>query len=132
MIFFDGPHDFGMNIETFQKILPQLSPCALIVVHDTGLWNKALFSAAHSNLAREFPGGWVTGSTYAHQPDEQLFVDWILDSHKEFGAVNFHSLRKLRHGFTVLQRQSSLAKEAVRQCGRQSQLCIIEGNGRRE
>ncbi|MFA7346035.1 MAG: hypothetical protein WC003_17185, partial [Terrimicrobiaceae bacterium] len=95
-------------IETFRRILPHMTSLGMVVVHDTGLWNKSLFGTVHSDLARKAPAGWITGAFYAHQQDERSFINWILSEHKEFGSINFHSARKLRHGFTLLQRQTPL------------------------
>jgi len=105
LAFFDAAHDLDLNQKTFLKVLPQLSPSAMVVVHDTGLWSKPFFSQAHHAFAEAAPAGWITNDLYAHQPDEREFVDWIRSSYEGFSSVHLHSANTLRHGMTLLQCQ---------------------------
>ena len=108
-LFFDGAHDLTLNIETFKRVLPCLAPGAMIAIHDTGLWEKSHFSPVQARVAQVAQEGWVTETSYAHQPEERAFVDWIISGHPDFGAIHFHSTHTLRHGFSLLQRKSSLS-----------------------
>ncbi len=108
-VFFDAAHELALNQETFRRILPHLAPDAMIAVHDTGVWNRAHFCTIHETFAREMPGQWLDSETYAHQPGERAFIDWISATHPDFVALHFHSTRTLRHGFSLLQRRRALS-----------------------
>ena len=107
-VFFDGAHDLALNIATFARVLPHLAPGAMLAVHDTGLWEKSHFCAAHERFSKGAPGGWVTETLYAHQPDERAFVNWVTTQHPRFGAIHFHTTNRLRHGFSLFQLQAPL------------------------
>lgn len=109
-VFLDAAHELGLNVETFNLLLPSLAPGAVIAIHDTGLWKKSFFSDAQAQLVKEGRHGrWVTEDLYAHQPEEREFVDWILANHPDFAAVHLHSQNTLRHGFSLFQRASRLS-----------------------
>lgn len=108
-VFFDAAHELHLNQETFGKIAPHLAPEAMMAVHDTGVWNRSHFAPIHETFTREMPGVWLDGQTYAHQPGEREFIDWVTATCPEFTALHFHSTRTLRHGFTLLQRKRALS-----------------------
>ncbi len=108
-VFFDAAHELELNIETFKRIAPHLAAGAMIAIHDTGLWHRAHFAGEHETFVRGNPGEWLSDELYAHQPGERAFVDWILAGGHGYSAVQFHSTRTLRHGFTLLQRTSPLS-----------------------
>jgi predicted O-methyltransferase YrrM len=115
-VFIDGSHDAGLNRITFERMLPMLSPTALIAVHDTGTVPRELFPSWHWLLDTE--QNWV-GDRYEGQPGEREFVNWLLDEHPEFSQLHLHSDRTLRHGLTLLQRNGKLARpEPVRTTAR--------------
>ena len=101
LAFFDGSHDFGLNVTAFEKVRKCLSERALIVVHDTGEWynNVKGFQTAKGH----FVAG-STGGGYIHQPDERRFVNYIRVNMDDFDQIHLHSTSKFRHGLTVLQR----------------------------
>lgn len=107
-LFFDAAHDLALNVETFKRVLPQLAHGAIIAVHDTGLWERAHFSAINRQFVQHSAGRWVSEESYAHQPEEREFVNWITSTYPTFGAIHLHSARTLRHGFSLLQRQFPL------------------------
>lgn len=108
-VFFDAAHELHLNQETFSKIAPHLSPDSVVAVHDTGIWNRAHFSAIHEAFVREMPGEWLDNENYAHQPGERAFIDWVTTTYPDFSALHFHSTGTLRHGFTLLQRRRALS-----------------------
>lgn len=108
-VFFDAAHELDLNQETFRRILPHLTDEAMLAVHDTGVWNRSHFAPIHETFTREMPGAWLDAETYAHQPGERVFIDWIVDTYPEFTAIHFHSTRTLRHGFTLLQKKRALS-----------------------
>ncbi len=108
-VFFDAAHELHLNQETFRKIVPHLAPEAMLAVHDTGVWNRSHFAPIHETFTREMPGVWLDEQTYAHQPGERDFIDWITATYPEFTALHFHTTRTLRHGFTLLQRRRGLS-----------------------
>ncbi len=110
-VFFDAAHDLALNIETFNRIRPCLTPGAIIAIHDTGLWEKAHFSQAQALFAQTANGRWITETLYAHQPEERAFVNWIVSHQPDFGVIHFHSTDTLRHGFSLIQLQSTLLKD---------------------
>lgn len=109
LVFFDASHDLESNKKTFIAIKNYLSDEAIICIHDTGLWNKDLFTASHYKFVKDKGEKfWITDKFYAHQNDERKFVNWILDNYPSFQAIHFHSVRSLRHGLSILQAQRKL------------------------
>jgi predicted O-methyltransferase YrrM len=112
-VFFDAAHDLALNIETFKRIVHCLAPGAIIAIHDTGLWQKSHFSHAQTRVVETATHGrWITNNLYAHQPEERAFVNWIVSHQSHFGAIHFHSINTLRHGFSLLQLQLPLPNAA--------------------
>lgn len=108
-VFFDAAHELELNQETFRKILPHLSPEAMLAIHDTGLWHRNHLTQVHREFIDEMPGKWVSEDLYAHQPGERAFIDWVVAGSDEFTAIHFHSSDTLRHGFSLLQRKRPLS-----------------------
>jgi predicted O-methyltransferase YrrM len=108
-VFFDAAHELDLNQTAFQRLLPLMSPDAILAVHDTGTVPRALFPPWHW-LLRESEN-WVEDE-YEHQPDERAFVNWILERHSEFAQIHLHSRRTVRCGLTLLQRSAPLARPA--------------------
>ena len=107
-VFIDASHDLQLNMTTWDRLKPTLSATATIVVHDTGLWNRGNFRPIHKWFVDKGFGKWVSTTEFAHQPDERMFVDWIVDDASEFVAIHCHSQAVIRHGLTILQRRQSL------------------------
>lgn len=104
LAFFDASHNFNLNLATFEKLRLVLNEGALIVVHDTGAW--------HGNLKgfKTPEGYFIGGSTsagYIHRPDERMFVNYIRETFSDFDQIHLHSISKIRHGLTVLQRNAN-------------------------
>jgi len=91
--FIDASHDFEMNKALFLKLKNTLTKEALVVVHDTGLWKEAFVNT----------GGHMTIDGYAHQIGERRFVNWIKNEFPLFQSIHLHTMRKIRHGITILQ-----------------------------
>ena len=106
-VFIDASHDAHLNQLTFERLLPMLSPAAIIAVHDTGTVPRELFPSWHPLLAET--ENWI-GDRYEGQPGEREFVNWLLDEHPQFSQLHLHSDRTLRHGMTLLQRSGRLAR----------------------
>lgn len=110
LVFFDAAHDLKLNQQTFELIYPSLSAEAILCIHDTGLWNKTHFLDVHTTFVQEEDGkNWVDKRSYAHQNEERIFVNWILDTYPAFQAVHFHSMNTLRHGLSLLQQNRRLS-----------------------
>lgn len=100
-VFLDASHDLELNKKTFEKLVPYLSPKAIIAVHDTGTWVGG--NVFNADLGRKNEKGeWV------HCPDELTFVDWVKENHPDFQQIHFHSHRQVRHGITLLQKYVKL------------------------
>jgi predicted O-methyltransferase YrrM len=108
LIFFDAAHKRDLNIKTFLNILPLLTKEAIIIIHDTGIWNKQFFSSVHSKLYQDRSSRWLNSTEFIHQRSEREFVNWLGDNYPEFSQLHLHSKRTLRHGFTILQRRQRL------------------------
>lgn len=107
IVFLDASHDLEVNRKTFLRILPCLSDSSLLIIHDTGLWNKEFFTEVHQAFAKSGQvGKWLDSERFAHQPDERFFVEWIIKEFPDFRAIFFHSDTCLRHGLTVLQKRA--------------------------
>ncbi|MGI8604617.1 MAG: O-methyltransferase [Verrucomicrobiales bacterium] len=111
-VFIDASHDLELNQATFARLLPALSPMAIIAVHDTGLWHRAYFLAKHHAYAAGKEERWLSKDLYQAQIDERHFVNWIMDDHPEFAQIHFHTTDVLRHGLTLLQRHQRLPTQA--------------------
>ena len=97
--------------------MPLLADDAVVAIHDTGYWSKAFLDAHPSPEARADPL-WRPGPVRRSGPlgkdehylhpnavDERRFVEWIDEAYRgQFSMVHFHTLRYLRNGLTVLQR----------------------------
>ena len=107
-VFIDAAHEIDINQRTWAALLPLLAEDVTVAVHDTGLWHRDLLLPLHEKLAKESPERWLNETEYQHQPDERVFVNWIVQTHPEFQALHFHTNRTLRHGITILQRRKIL------------------------
>jgi predicted O-methyltransferase YrrM len=102
-VFFDASHDFQINSKTFLRLYENLSANAIVMIHDTGLWNADLLLKMHHDLLPLLKYKEVQGRI-AHQYDERLFVNWVCENFPEFEVIHFHSENVLRHGLTLLSR----------------------------
>jgi predicted O-methyltransferase YrrM len=105
-VFFDAAHLLTDNQQAWQAILPHLAPFPTIAIHDTGLWATKHMESMHREFLQRAPDTSI--SFVAHQEEEREFVRWILSTHPEWSAVHFHSTQTLRHGLTILQRNTGL------------------------
>jgi predicted O-methyltransferase YrrM len=106
--FFDASHDLGKNISTFKKIAPLLTEEAIVMVHDTGLWQKKFMQPEHTEALKHTAHKWLDEERLAHQLDERKFINWILDNEPEFVTLSFGSAAVLRHGFTLVGKKRTL------------------------
>lgn len=89
-IFFDASHDLDLNIETFKNL--KLSNNAIIVIHDTGIWNEMIMDT----------GGYFVEEGYIHRPHEREFVKYLIKN--GYNAVNLMTTKELRHGISIVQK----------------------------
>lgn len=109
MVFFDASHDLQTNQNTFTAIQTALSDDSIVCIHDTGAWQRTLFTPAQHDFVKQTgPEYWLDESLYLHRNEERMFVNWILDTYPPFQAVHLHSTRALRHGISILQRKGRL------------------------
>jgi predicted O-methyltransferase YrrM len=108
-VFFDASHDLDINRATWNKILPCLTPRAMIAIHDTGTWPKSLMGPVQYWEVGLGHGCWLDPDTFAHQPGERAFVNWILETQSGFQAIHLHTSRQIRNGLTLLQRGGPLS-----------------------
>ena len=85
-----------------------LAPDCIIAIHDTGTWAKKYFGPGERKWAEGSPENWINDEEFLASPGEREFVNWVMDTHPEFSAVNLHSMNALRNGFTLLQRRRKL------------------------
>lgn len=107
-VLFDASHDLTINIATFEKIKPLLAREAVLMVHDTGLWQKDFMQSMHVESLQHTTHKWLDEKRLAHQVDERRFINWITENEKEFAVLNFGSSRVLRHGFSLIERKQIL------------------------
>jgi predicted O-methyltransferase YrrM len=110
-VFLDGAHRLDLHQATFARLLPLLSPNAVIAVHDTGAFPRTLGSEEDWRLTPS--ERWTTQNEFEHQPDERAFANWLLETHPEFCQLHLHSQRTFRHGITLVQRSAPLPRPAV-------------------
>jgi predicted O-methyltransferase YrrM len=109
-VFLDAAHELDLNQATFARLLPMLSPRAIIAVHDTGTWPRRFVPAGHWWLGTD--DGWI-GDEREVMPGERAFVNWLLDEHPQFAQLHVHSTRTARYGLTLLQVEPNWAMETV-------------------
>ncbi|MFL5780898.1 MAG: O-methyltransferase [Thermoleophilaceae bacterium] len=110
LAFIDGAHDLDLNRAAFERLLPMLSPAAIVAVHDTGTVPRRF---TPDWLLRELgPERWV-GDAYEPQPAERAFVNWLRDAHPDFAQIHLHTHRWPRAGITLLQRSEPLPRPAA-------------------
>ncbi|MDY6990327.1 MAG: class I SAM-dependent methyltransferase [Thermodesulfobacteriota bacterium] len=102
--FLDASHVFEHNKKVFEKIKGYLSDACIIIVHDTGLYNKDFME-----VEWRIPGSfYVTDKGYAHRPQERIFVNYLKRRYPQFGQIHLHSMNVGRMGLTVIQRYKKL------------------------
>lgn len=94
IVFFDGSHELFSNLTAYNKIKPYLKKESLILVHDTGLWEKEF----------EPNGGYSIQEGFLHQPDERKFVNAL-----KLNKIHLHTTKEIRHGMTILQQPFDLS-----------------------
>jgi predicted O-methyltransferase YrrM len=118
LVFLDASHDFELNQATFSRLLPLMSPNAILAVHDTGTIPRRLVEpdripdalAVVGDWWRANPDvGWI-GDEREVEPGERAFVNWVLENHPDFSQIHLHSTRTFRYGLTLLQRSTALPR----------------------
>jgi len=112
LCFIDASHDLALNLKTIALIRPHLADMAVIVVHDTGVWQKRFFGENHrafvDSANGKAVGRWIDEEQYQPCVDERLFLNALLQSYADFSQVHLHSAHTLRNGLTLLQRKNPL------------------------
>lgn len=108
-VFLDASHEFTLNRETLERLLPALAPEGLIVIHDTGSVHRSLGPQRHFPEAADAASAqWISDDVYAHHPGERETVNWLRDEHPEFAQIHLHTHRVPRWGMTLCQRSGRL------------------------
>ena len=110
--FIDASHDLTHNLETFERIRPQLAEAAIVGVHDTGIWRREFLTERHyafmnTDFGRRL-GRWIDKEQYQPSMADRLFVNRLLEKYPEFSRINLHSSNTLRNGITLLQKLAPL------------------------
>ena len=117
-VFLDAAHDLELNRATFSRLVPMMSPNAILAVHDTGTIPRRLVEPGAIPWQLKVVGdwwrahphvGWV-GDEREVEPDERAFVNWVLEEHPDFSQIHLHSTRTFRYGLTLLQRSTALPR----------------------
>jgi len=113
LCFLDASHDLALNLTTLDLIQSQLSPMAIIAIHDTGVWHRRFLRDHHlafidSDVGREL-GAWIDKERYQPCVEERQFVNTLMERYPEFSQIHLHSDHTFRHGLTLLQKQGFLA-----------------------
>ncbi|MDB5205643.1 MAG: symbB [Flavisolibacter sp.] len=107
-VLIDASHDLEINVATFEKITPFLTDDSLIMVHDTGVWEKKFMTAEHFETLNSTENKWLDAKRVAHQINERRFINWIVENETDFVTLNFGSSAVLRHGFTLVGKKRML------------------------
>jgi hypothetical protein len=99
LLFLDASHEFELDCQTFLRLRPHLQPKALVIVHDTAPWRKALMKDCHREQARD--AGIDCGEYHIHQPDAVRLVEWL--NGQGLSCINLGSEGCLRHGLSIFQ-----------------------------
>ena len=104
-VFFDDGHIFSVNSKAFNIINDKIALNGILIVHDTGL-HRHEYGDGCTCDAPKYCGG-------AHQKDERVFINWILDNHPEWQVIQIHSFNFWRHGLTIMQKKYKLGVDTV-------------------
>jgi len=105
ILFLDTSHEFISNVRIFKKVKKYLADDCVIMVHDTGLFNKD-FMVKEWDFKDSF---YVTEKGYAHKPQERLFVNYLKGRYPEFDQIHFHNERTECMGMTFLKKYKKLS-----------------------
>lgn len=103
IVFFDAAHDFSSSMVTFKRVEKNLAEDCLLIIHDTGLFNRDFMGSAPN-----IPGSYFIKKGYAHRPQERLFVNHLKQIRPYYCQINFHSMNVGRMGVTILQKHKKL------------------------
>jgi len=106
-VFFDAVHDFEINKATFLNLLKHLNQDAILVIHDTGIWDINNLNDAQRKILPLIKHKFLTETTIAHQIDERIFSNYLVKEH-DFRPIHLHTSKVLRHGITILQRSDKI------------------------
>jgi len=102
LVFFDAAHHlFEKKVRAFTTVEENLSSDALIIVHDTGIWEKQ-FMIPETDVIRG--GTWLNSHHYVHQPGERRFVRWLVEE-RGYQRVDLFTDRCFRHGLSIVQKR---------------------------
>lgn len=107
-VLMDAAHDLEMNVAAFQKLKPFLADESIVMVHDTGLWQKEHMRAGHLAVLPHTQHKWLDEERLAHQIDERRFMNWIMETESDWAVLHFGSSATLRNGFSLLGRKRLL------------------------
>ena len=107
LVFFDAVHDFEINKTAFININEFLLDDSLIIIHDTGLWKKEMMNLNQEKALRTINHKYLGPDLIAHQIDERKFSNYLVSEHN-FNPLHIHTLNKIRHGLTILQKGKGL------------------------
>lgn len=96
LVFWDAGHNYEISKQTFNNIYHCVR-YAYHVIHDTGEW---YFDTAPKHIQDNWPGGFKR--KHQHQPDECEFANYLEADGMQ--RIDFHTIRKFRHGLTILKR----------------------------
>jgi Protein of unknown function (DUF3431) len=99
LVFFDGSHELDCNIATYEKLEAALGAETLLLVHNTGLWERSCMQDAHQG----WTGEWIDSERLSHRPGQRGFAQW-LSANRGWSRVDLGSRKLLRHGISMLQR----------------------------
>jgi predicted O-methyltransferase YrrM len=101
-VLMDASHDLELNKATFQKLKALLRRDAIMMIHDTGLWQRGLMTAEHFSCLESTESKWLDNERVAHQVGERRFVNWITQENTGFATINIGSSNILRHGCSLI------------------------------
>jgi hypothetical protein len=102
VVFFDASHVLEDTVVAYNRIKHKLKPGSIIVVHDTGAYDKDVFNPD------EIPIKKIVGQYVYHCPDEHTFIQMLKD--EGYNCINFTATTKVRHGIAVLQKEFDFAR----------------------
>jgi hypothetical protein len=102
LAYLDNGHFFEKEKILFPKLIKQMAPNGILIVHDTGLHVNDI---VRGKCACDFPN--LCGVN--HCAPERQFVNWIGENYPEWQVINFHSFIEYRHGLTVIQKKYKLS-----------------------
>jgi predicted O-methyltransferase YrrM len=111
LLYLDAVALVDMNWNTIEMLLPLISEHGIIMIHDTGTWNKKFMNRTHYNLTEKRPDDWLSDEQFQQQKGQRQLANFILENHPELEVIHLNTQETLRCGVSLVQKKHTLPTE---------------------